>query len=267
MLFRSLMLVLGLAPIIAPIFGGYLLVVGSWRSIFWFQASVGAAVLIATILRFDESRSAEVHAHAKGESVWAAYRLLLTNPRIVGFTLAGTFNSGAFFSWLSLSSYLLIEVYGISPQNFGWWFGANAAGFIAMSQVNAHLLRWWMPEEVLVRARLASIAAAVILVVDAFTGFGGMLGVIVPLYVTLGSFGLVGPNTQAAAMNVDLKRTGTISSIVGGASFGMGALISSFAGYLHDGTARPLAALVLAMILASSAALYGLAKPTAVRHA
>jgi DHA1 family bicyclomycin/chloramphenicol resistance-like MFS transporter len=101
--------------------------------------------------------------------------------------------------------------------------------------------------------------------IDAFTGFGGMLGVIIPLYVTLGSFGLVGPNTQAAAMNVDLKRTGTISSIVGGASFALGALVSSVAGYLHDGTARPLAVLILVMILASSAALYGLAKPTAHR--
>jgi DHA1 family bicyclomycin/chloramphenicol resistance-like MFS transporter len=262
-----LILILGLAPIIAPIFGGYLLVVGSWRSIFWFQAGIGALVLIATLLRFDESRTQAVHEHAKGESVWSAYRLLLSNPKIIGFTLAGTFNSGAFFSWIALSSYLLIEVYGVSPQNFGWWFGANAAGFIGMSQVNAHLLRWWMPEEVLVRARLASIAAAMVVVIDAYTGFGGMLGVIIPLYVTLGSFGLVGPNTQAAAMNVDLKRTGTISSIVGGASFAMGTVVSSVAGYLHDGTPRPLAVLILVMILASSAALYGLARPTIVHRA
>jgi len=262
-----LMLILGLAPIIAPIFGGYLLVFGSWRSVFFVQAGAGVLILLAAVLRFDESRSQAVHEHAKGESVWTAYRLLLANPRIIGFTLAGTFNSGAFFGWIALSSYLLIEVYGVSPQNFGWWFGANAAGFIGMSQVNAHLLRWWMPEEVLVRARLASIVAALVVMIDAVTGFGGMLGVIIPLYVTLGSFGLVGPNTQAAAMNVDLKRTGTISSIVGGASFAMGTLVSSAAGYLHDGTARPLAGLILFMILASSAALYGLAKPTAARHA
>ncbi len=257
-----LLLVLGLAPIIAPIFGGYLLVVGSWRWIFWFQAAMSSLVLIATVLRFSESRSIEVHAQSKGDGFWTAYRVTLANPRVIGFTLAGAFNSGAFFSWISLASYLLIEVYRITPQNFGWWFGANAAGFIGMSQVNAHLLRWRTPEEVLVRARLASVASAVVLAIDAFTGFGGMLGVIIPLYVTLGSFGLVGPNTQAAAMNVDPTRTGTISSIVGGATFAMGALISSLAGFLHVGGARPVAALILFMILASSAALYGLAKPT-----
>ena len=112
---------------------------------------------------------------------------------------------------------------------------------------------------------LASAVFAVVLVFNAFTGFGGMMGVIIPLYVTLASFGLVGPNTQAAAMNVDVRRTGTISSVTGAASFATGSLISSFAGFLHDGTARPLAVLILVLILASAAALYGLARPMTVR--
>ena len=256
-----LILVLGLAPIVAPIFGGYLLLVGDWRAIFVFQAAVALVILIATIFGFRESRSHDMRAQARGESPVATFRYLLGHPRVVGYTLAGAFNSGAFFSWISLSSYLLIEVYGVSPANFGWWFGANAAGFIATSQVNAHLLRWRTPEEVLVRARLVSVLFAAVLVFDAFTGLGGMLGVIVPLYVTLGSFGLVGPNTQAAAMNVDPGRAGSISSIVGGATFAVGAIVSTVAGYLHDGTPRPLAGLILFMIVASSAALYGLAKP------
>ena len=261
-----LMLVLGLAPIVAPIFGGYLLLVGSWRAIFWFQAATSAVILVATILAFRESRTDEMRAVARGEHPIATFRYLLGHPRVVGFALAGAFNSGAFFGWISMAAYLLIEVYGVSPSNFGWWFGANAAGFIGMSQVNAHLLRWRTPEEVLVRARLASIVFAGIVVFNAFTGLGGMLGVIIPLYITLGSFGLVGPNTQAAAMNVDPARAGSISSITGASTFAMGTAVSAIAGFLHDGTARPLSLLILAMILASSAALYGLAKP-ATAHA
>jgi DHA1 family bicyclomycin/chloramphenicol resistance-like MFS transporter len=257
-----LMLVLGLAPIIAPLFGGYLLLVASWREIFWTQAAAAVVVLTTTALFLKESRGHAARAEAKGESPLATFRFLLSHPRVVGFTLSGAFNSGAFFSWIALSSYLLIGVYGVTPANFGWWFGANAVGFIGMGQVNAHLLRWYTPEEILVRARAASIAFAAVVVFDAFSGFGGMLGVIIPLYVTLGSFGLVGPNTQAAAMNVDPGRAGSISSITGFSTFATGATISAFAGFLQDGTARPLAALILVMILASSAALYGLAKPT-----
>ncbi|HEY3797810.1 MAG TPA: multidrug effflux MFS transporter [Caulobacteraceae bacterium] len=256
-----LILVLGLAPIIAPIIGSYMLLVGDWRLIFWFQASVAIVILTATVLGFRESRTEEMRAHARGESTAATFRYLLSHPRVVGYTLAGAFNSGAFFSWISLSPNLLIQVDGVAPANFGWWFGANAAGFIGMSQVNAHLMHTRTPEDVLMKARLASVVSAVVLMIDAWFGIGGMLGVIIPLYVTLGSFGLVGPNTQAAAMNVDPGRAGSISSIVGGVTFGMGAIISSVSGFLHDGTPRPLAALILVMILASSAALYGLAKP------
>jgi len=257
-----LMLVLGLAPIIAPLFGGYLLLVASWRAIFWTQAIAAAVVLTTTALFLKESRGDAARADARGESPLATFRFLLGHPRVIGFTLSGAFNSGAFFSWIALSSYLLIGVYGVTPANFGWWFGANAMGFIGMGQVNAHLLRWYTPEEILIRARAASIAFAAVVVFDAFTGFGGMLGVIIPLYVTLGSFGLVGPNTMAAAMNVDPGRAGAISSITGSATFAVGAVISALAGFLQDGTARPLAGLILVMILASSAELYGLAKPT-----
>jgi DHA1 family bicyclomycin/chloramphenicol resistance-like MFS transporter len=257
-----LILVLGLAPIIAPIFGGYLLLVGDWRAIFVFQAAVALVILAATVFGFRESRSHEMRLQAQGESLVATFRYLLGHPRVVGYTLAGAFNSGAFFAWLSLSSYLLMGIYGVSASNFGWWFGANAFGFVGMSQVNAHLMHRRTPEEVLARARLVSIAFASVLVFDAFTGLGGMLGVIVPLYITLGSFGFVGPNTQAAAMNVDPARAGSISSIVGGATFLMGTIVSTVGGYLHDGTPRPLAGLIMFMILASSAALYGLAKPT-----
>jgi DHA1 family bicyclomycin/chloramphenicol resistance-like MFS transporter len=258
-----LILVLGLAPIVAPIFGGYLLLVGDWRAIFVFQAAVALAILIATVLGLKESRTQAMRDHSRSESPITTFRYLLGHPRIVGYTLAGAFNSGAFFAWISLSSYLLIEVYGVSPANFGWWFGANAFGFIGMSQVNAHLLRWHTPELVLARARLASMLFAGVTVLDAVSGFGGMLGVIVPLYATLGSFGLVGPNTQAAAMNIDPARAGSISSIVGASTFGVGTVISTISGYLHDGTPRPLALLILIMIVASSAALYGLAKPLA----
>jgi DHA1 family bicyclomycin/chloramphenicol resistance-like MFS transporter len=257
-----LMLVLGLAPIVAPLFGGYLLLVASWRAIFWTQAIAATVVLTTTTLFLKESRGHAARVEARGESPLATFRFLLGHPRVIGFTLSGAFNSGAFFSWIALSSYLLIGVYGVTPANFGWWFGANAVGFIGMGQVNAHLLRWYTPEEILIRARAASIAFAAVVVFDAFSGFGGMLGVIIPLYVTLGSFGLVGPNTQAAAMNVDPGRAGSISSITGFSTFATGAAISALAGFLQDGTARPLAALILVMILASSAALYGLAKPT-----
>ncbi|MBV9995168.1 MAG: multidrug effflux MFS transporter [Caulobacteraceae bacterium] len=262
-----LMLVMGLAPIVAPIFGGYLLVVSGWRAIFWFQTGYTVLLLIAVILAMRESHHPQAREEARGENLWGSYRRLLGDRRVIGYALSGAFNSGAMFGWIAMSSYLLIEVYGVPPQDFGWWFSANAIGFIGLSQVNAHLLRRFTPERILVWARPLSVVFAAVVVLGAFTGWGGMLGVVIPLYLTLGTFGLVGPNTQAAAMNVDPLRTGAISSIVGGFSFALGATVSAAGGYLHDGTARPFALLEMGMIVASSAALYLIAKPTAAPRA
>ena len=199
-----LMLVLGLAPILAPIVGGYLLLVSDWRSIFVFQAAVALVVLVATIFGLKETRSHALRAEAKGESPIATFGYLLGHPRIVGYALSGAFNTGAFFAWISLSSYLLIEVYGVSVSNFGWWFGANAAGFIAMSQVNAHLMHWYTPELVLARARLASVATAArpgVRRLQRLRRHAGRHPALHHAWLRLAWRSV--PNTQAAAMNVD----------------------------------------------------------------
>jgi DHA1 family bicyclomycin/chloramphenicol resistance-like MFS transporter len=144
-------------------------------------------------------------------------------------------------------------------------FGVNALGLIGMSQVNAHLLRRHSPERILVRSRLASILFAVALAADAWTGFGGMWGVLAPLFLVIASFGLVGANTQAAGLNIDPIRAGSVSALMGGASFGAGALVAGVTGLLQDGTARPMAGVILAAIIASSIALYTLAAPASAK--
>jgi len=257
----QLMLVMGVAPILAPLIGGAMLTIGGWRAIFWVLASFGAVVGVWMFFALGESRSDETAEQARGEHPIAAYVSLFKQRQLVGYTLAGALNSAALFAYLAASPSLLIQTYHIPANQFGWVFGINAAGLIGMSQVNAHLLRRHSPEVILVRSRIASIAFAAVLAVDAYTGWGGMLGVLIPLFFVLGSFGLVGANTQAAGLNVDPTRAGSISALMGGASFGCAAVVSALTGILHDGTARPMATVILIAILASAAALYAVARP------
>ncbi len=258
----QLMLVMGLAPILAPLAGGALLAVASWRAIFWVMTGFGVIVGAWVLAALPESRSAETAAKAREEHPFAAYLTLLRSPSLVGYVLAGAFNSAALFAYIAASPGLLITTYRISPELFGVVFGLNAVGLIGMSQVNAHLLRWHTPETILIRSRPVSILFAAILILDAYLGLGGMWGVLAPLFGVIASFGLVGANTQAAGLNADPLRAGSISALMGGASFAAGALISSLTALFADGTARPMAAVILGSILASSAALYGLARPT-----
>lgn len=254
-----IMLVFGVVPILAPLLGGYLLTIGNWRLIFWLLTIFGVAVGLAVAFGLAESRSEETAARAASETPLGAFAALLRERRLVGYILCGALNSACLFVYLAVSPYLIIEIYGVSPQNFGWIFGTNAAGLIIGSQFNRRLLLHWPSDRILASATLLSIAVAAIMLALTVTGVGGMWGVLVPLFLILSCFGFMGSNTAAGALSVDPTRSGSISSLSGVASFGIGAVATSLGGLIHDGTARPMAAAMLAALVLSAAALFFLA--------
>lgn len=256
-----MMLIMGLAPILAPLLGGVLLALGGWRWNFWVLALFGLACGAAAFFRLAESRSEETAAQAASENPFQAYFALLRQPRLLGYALAGSLNGATLFTYISSSPELLMGTYGISPSAFGWVFGLNAAAVIGASQVNRYALRRWTPDEVLERANLVAVATALALAAAALTGFGERWTVLPLLFVLLGSYGFMQGNTVAGALNVDPKRAGSISALTGGASFGVGALTASLAGAFHDATPRPMALVMLAAMVGSALALRFLALP------
>ncbi len=256
-----LMLVMGLAPIVAPMLGGLVLAVAGWRAIFWVLALFGAAVGLWVMLGLRESRSEETAAQARSESPVRAFAVLLRERRLLGYALAGALNGAVLFTYISSSPDLVMGTYGFSPFAYTWVFGAIAAGVIGASQANRLLLRRLTPDQVLGRVSLAAVAAALLLMAAAVTGFGGYRTVLPLLFLALASYGLMGGNTMAGALSVDPRRAGSISALMGGMAFGAGALASWAGGALHDGTARPMAGVMLLCLTGSCAMLYGLAFP------
>lgn len=254
-------LIMGLAPILAPMLGGLLLTLGGWRLNFWALALFGLACGAATLLWLKESRSPETAAQAASENPLKAYLALLRQPRLVGYALAGALNGATLFTYISASPDLLIGAYGISPQHFGWVFGLNAAAIIGASQVNRYLLRRSTPDEVLERASLAAVLVSIALAIAALTGFGERWSILPLLFVLLASYGFMQGNTMAGALNVDPRRAGSVSALMGGASFGVGALAASLSGAFHDGTPRPMAVVMALAVIGSAAALRVLALP------
>jgi DHA1 family bicyclomycin/chloramphenicol resistance-like MFS transporter len=259
-----LMLIMGLAPILAPLLGGALLSFGGWRLNFWFMTAFGVAVGLVALFRLQESRSEETSAHAASESPLQAYLALAREPRLVGYALAGALNGATLFTYIASSPELMIKTYGIMPQAFGWFFGVNAVGIIGGNQVNRFLLRRRTPDQVLAKSSLIAAGFAALLMVAAFSGVGERWSVLVLLFALLSSYGFIQGNTMAGALNVDPRRAGAISALMGGVSFGTGAIASYAAGVLHDGTPRPMAAVMLAALLGSVAALHLMALPKKV---
>ena len=254
-----MMLIMGLAPILAPLLGGLFLTVGGWRLIFWFMTAFGVTMGVATALRMKESRSEATSAQARSENPIKAYAALLRQPRLIGYALAGSLNGAMLFTYVASSPELLIQTYKIPPAAFGWVFGLNAVGIIGGNQVNRFLLRQRTPDQVLARSSLIAVGFALLLAAAALTGIGGEWSVLGALFLLLSTYGFMQGNTMAGALNVDPLRAGSTSALIGGLSFGTGAIASWAAGVLHDGTPRPMALVMLVTLIGSAVAVHLLA--------
>ncbi len=249
-IFSLLTLVLGVAPMIAPTVGAWLVTFATWRTVFAVLAAFGVAMTVAVAWRLDESRSGATTATAGHESVAASYVALFRQRRLLGYLLGGALNGAALFTYVSGAPGLLITRYHFTPHAFAAAFAAIAVGVIGSSQVNRSLLRRYESDHILAVATLVGVAAGAALVVAAFTL--GQWPVLVCLFVALTSYGFVAANTTAGALAVDPSRAGATSSLIGSASFGAGALAAGIAGAFDDGTPHALA-LVIAVAMAGAA--------------
>jgi DHA1 family bicyclomycin/chloramphenicol resistance-like MFS transporter len=256
-----MMLIMGLAPILAPLLGSALLVLGGWRLNFWFMTAFGIAIGLAAILRMQESRSEATAIQASKENPFQSYFAVLRQPRLIGYALSGALNGATLFTYLSTSPGLMMGTYGISVGLFPWIFGLNAVGIIGGNQVNRFVLRRMTPDQVLARSSLVALGVGVLLTAASYGGLDGPWVILPLLFLLLASYGFVQGNTMAGALSVDPLRAGAISALMGTVSFGAGALASLLGGVLHDGTPRPIAAVMLVALIGSAAFLHGMALP------
>ena len=256
-------LIMGLAPVLAPQFGGLVQLAAGWRAVFGVQAAFGLVIGVWVLIALSESRSAETLSLARSENPLRAFGALLRMRRLVGYALAGALNGATLFTYISGAPDLIMGTYGHSALVFNLLFAFNAVGIIGASQVNRLLLRRATPDQVLARASVGSIVAAFLLSLAAWTGWGGQWTVLPLLFAALSIYGLMGGNTMAGALSVDPQRAGSTSALMGSASFGAGAIASWAGGLLHDGTARPTAGVMFACLVGSALAIFLLALPGA----
>lgn len=240
-----LLMIMGVAPILAPVLGAQLLVYFGWQSIFAVLVVFGLLCILATYLGLEETWTPPAQP-LRAADVLGIYGRLLGHRRFMGYALAGSTAQAGMFAYIATSAFVFIEVYDIAPSNFGWIFGLNAAGLITASQVNARLLRRFRSERVLRAALAANTSFSALMVLLVATGTGGMWGMAVPLFGAISSLGFSFPNSTAAAMAPFGDRAGMAAALLGTLQFTIAALVSSLVGYLHDGTALPLAAVMFA---------------------
>lgn len=240
----TLMLVMGVAPIVAPVAGSWILTVASWRSIFVFQAIFGVLCLGWSYAAMEDSMSGRVPQSLRIGRVVRTYASLLRDPRLTLPALCSGFAFAGMFAYIGGSPFVLMKLYGVTTQQYGMIFGLNAFGLIAASQLNGFLLRTRDPHALLRWSIWAPAAAGVAMLAVSLSPQAPLPLLVATLFCYLAALGLIGPNAGAIAMAEQGHVAGAASALMGTLSFivGMG---SGFAVSLGDGsTAVPLAAIV-----------------------
>ncbi|MFO7635550.1 MAG: Bcr/CflA family multidrug efflux MFS transporter [Caldilinea sp.] len=243
-MYSFLVLVMGIAPITAPLIGGQLLVAFGWRSIFLVLAGFGLLCFLLVWFGLGESLPKARRTMAGLDSVLRGYGAMLANGRFMGFALAGGLASAAMFAYISGSPFVFIELNGVSPEQFGFFFGANAFGLIAASQLNRYLLASYTSARLLVAALSVTAGASLLLFGATMAGIGGFPLMLLLLFLTIASTGMVGPNAMAMAMAPYGRKAGSASAVLGATQFMVGALAGVLVGLLANGTALPMTGVI-----------------------
>lgn len=222
--FSSMMIVMGLAPILAPIFGAWILIFFPWQSIFVCLAMIGVICGLCVHFFFKESLPVERRLKLSTYQVTTLYAAIFKDQSFRIPMLAGCLTGAALFCYISSASAVFMGQYGLSQQHFSYAFAFNAAGIMLMSSLNKHLnTRMGVFPRLVLGGSIQCFGAVCVvsagLMVDAPLWF-----LMSGLFLVVSGIGLTGPNAMALAMSEQGARAGTASAIMGSMQFACGLL-------------------------------------------
>ncbi|KTC23920.1 MULTISPECIES: multidrug effflux MFS transporter [Pseudomonas] len=241
--FSQLMLVMGLAPILAPMLGGVLVNLYGWQSIFLVLTLFSAGCTLAVALGLPESLPSNQPRQPLSGAL-RQYGRLLKDRVFMGHALTGGIAIAGMFAYIAGSPFVFIKLYGVPAEHYGWLFGSNAAGFILVAQVNARLLAKRGPAFLLARTVWVYLAAGLVLLGISALHTQALWPLLVPLFVCIASLGCIIPNASACAMSGQGARAGSASALLGCVQFSVAAGAAALVGVLHDGSALPMALVI-----------------------
>ncbi|MET0162996.1 MAG: multidrug effflux MFS transporter [Microbacteriaceae bacterium] len=258
-----LALVNGLAPILAPLIGSQLLLVIEWQGIFWFLAGYGALVLLASVLFIRETLPPERRHENGHSSLRDRYRVLLSDRVFVGVALMGGMMFSGLFIYLSASSFLFQDVFGLDAQQYGFLFAINSIGVVGGVQIASRITKYLGPQWILAFSTSLGLLAAIGIIVLAALD-AGLIGVLVPLWFFIFSFGLSMPCIQVLALAHHGKEAGTAASLLGALNMGLAGLLSPLVGIIGITSAAPMGWVMASAVAVAAVILWVVVRPRTV---
>ncbi|HLL63210.1 MAG TPA: multidrug effflux MFS transporter [Propionibacteriaceae bacterium] len=237
--FSRLVLVSGLAPVIAPVLGGQLNRVMTWRGIFGVLAGIGVMLVLAGLLGLRESLPPERRVTGGLADTLRGFAVLIRDRFFLGVALAGGLAGASMFAYIAGGTFVLQRIYGLSPQGFSLAFGLNSVGIMIAAQLSGRLTRRLSPLRVLAAGLAVNLLGALCLLATVLLGVGlpFLLG---SLFVMVSAIGLILPTSTALGLSNYPNRAGTASALLGLLQYLVGGVAAPLVGLAGEDTAVPL---------------------------
>lgn len=245
-----LMLVLGVAPVLAPSLGAAVLLKASWHWVFAALVLIAGVLLLVAATALPETLPASHRRPLKARGIATTYLELLRDLRFVVLVLVAALGMSGLFAYISAAPFVLQDRFGLDQQTFALVFAAGAIALIGATQGNVVLLRRFAPQTIVVWALVAGSAAGAVFVALSVADLGGLCGFLVPVFVVLAAMGLVIPNAPAVALTRHADAAGTAAALLGAAQFGLGAAIAPLVGALGNDEFALASVMTVGMVIA-----------------
>lgn len=239
--FSLLMLVMGVAPILAPTVGGVVTTSLGWRYIFVILMLIGFSLLVISARILPETRGPDASLSLHPVQVLRDYCSVLQEHRFATYAFTGGLASAGLFAYIAGSPFVFMKLFGVSEQHYGWIFGLNALGLITASQMNRVLLRKRTSANIILRASTLQCAFGLLLAIGAWARFIGFGGTFLLIFGFMMMQGFVFPNASALAIEPFTRNAGSASALLGSLQMASGAIASALVSYFHNNTALPMA--------------------------
>ncbi|MEQ4776686.1 Bcr/CflA family multidrug efflux MFS transporter [Providencia huaxiensis] len=240
-------LVMTVAPLLAPILGGELMRWFSWHAIFW---SIAIAAVIAVVLVSCFVRETLPVAKRQKFHIGTTLRQLATLFRarqVLFYILASSFSFAGMFSFLNAGAFVYIDLNGVSPQNFGYYFGINIIFLFIMTTINSRYVRHFGAEKMLYFGIIIQFVMGVwLLVTTAFALDFWTLVIGVAIYVS--GIAMITSNAMAVILDNYPHIAGTVSSLAGTIRFSIGALVGTLLSLIPAQSAWPMVGSMVACV-------------------
>jgi MFS transporter, DHA1 family, multidrug resistance protein len=229
-----LAIVTAIGPLLAPLIGGQLLLLGGWRVVFIVLTLFGLTCAVTAFLRVPETWPKEKRASAALGKSFAAYGHLLTDPVTWGHMTCGGMAFASMFAYITATPFVYIDYFHVKPQYYGLLFGLNIVGIILGNVFNAKLVGRLGAMKMISAASFVSIAAALTVSLVSLTGWGGLWSIVASLFFVVGTVGLLSANCTTELMHRYPRNAGAAAAVFGAMQLALGALASLAVGLFHD---------------------------------